>query len=70
MSDKDVMRSYPRQEFVQKIRRFADSVENEETFRITVDGEPIYVPDGAEFSIEHIISDRGHELEFQVIWKD
>ena len=70
MSERDVTKSYPKDEFVAKLRRLADCIEKDENFRISVDGEAIYVPDQATFSIEHKREDGKHEIEFQVSWED
>lgn len=70
MSERDIEKSYSKEDFVSKLRRLADSIEKNENFRISVAGEAIYVPDRAEFTIEHERGDGAHELEFQVKWKD
>jgi len=68
MEERDVEKTYTKEEFVSKLRRLADCIEKNENFRISVAGEAIYVPDGATFSIEHERSEGSHELEFQVKW--
>jgi amphi-Trp domain-containing protein len=71
MSDKpsrDVERVYSNQEFAAKLRRLADSIEKGERFEIQVASERLYVPVGAEFSVEHERSDEEEEIEFQVKW--
>lgn len=70
MSERDVEKKYPKDEFVDKLRRLADAIENGENFRISIAGEPIYVPDRAEFTIEHERGEGEHEIEFQIKWKD
>ena len=70
MSERDIEKSYSKEDFVSKLRRLADCIETNENFRISVAGEAIYVPDRAEFTIEHEYGDGAHELEFQVKWKD
>jgi amphi-Trp domain-containing protein len=70
MSERDIEKSYSKEDFVSKLRRLADCIEKNENFRISVAGEAIYVPDRAEFTIEHERGDGAHELEFQVKWKD
>jgi amphi-Trp domain-containing protein len=70
MKERDIEKAYSKDEFVSKLRRLADCIEKNENFRISVAGEAIYVPDGAEYTIEHERSQRSHELEFQVKWKD
>ncbi len=66
--DRDIEKSYSNKEFAAKLRRLADSVESGENFTIQVAGERIYVPDRAEFTIEHEREDGQEELEFQVKW--
>lgn len=70
MKERDIEKAYSKDEFVSKLRRLADSIEQNENFRISVAGEAIYVPDGAVFTIEYERSEQSHELEFQVKWKD
>ncbi|MEX1001357.1 MAG: amphi-Trp domain-containing protein [Crocinitomicaceae bacterium] len=70
MIKRDVEKKYAKSEFVDKLRRLADSIEKGENFRISIAGEPIYVPDRAEFTIEHERGDGENEIEFQVKWKD
>ena len=68
MADRDVEKGYTNQEFAAKLRRLADCVESGENFEIQVAGERIYVPDRAEFTIEHERGGGHEELEFQVRW--
>jgi amphi-Trp domain-containing protein len=70
MSERDIEKVYSKEDFVSKLRRLADAIEQNENFRISVAGEAIYVPDRATFSIEHERGDGAHELEFQVKWED
>lgn len=70
MSDRDVEKEYSNEDFVEKLRRLADSIESGENFRISIAGEAIYVPDGAKFTVEHEKSDGDHEIEFQIKWSD
>jgi amphi-Trp domain-containing protein len=70
MKERDIEKAYSKDEFVSKLRRLADCIEKNENFRISVAGEAIYVPDGAEYTIEHERSQQSHELEFQVKWKN
>jgi amphi-Trp domain-containing protein len=66
---RDVEKSYPTEEFIEKIRRLADSLEQGKRFQISVAGERITVPANATISIEHERSDDEEELEFQLRWK-
>ena len=66
---RDVEKSYTRAQFVAKLRRFADSVEQGEAFVIQLAGERIHVPARAVFNIEHERGADGEEIEFQMKWK-
>lgn len=70
MSDasRDVTRTYTAKQFVAKLRRLADAIENDERFRIQVGGERIAVPPDAVISVEHERDDTGEEVEFQIRW--
>ncbi|MCE2683115.1 MAG: amphi-Trp domain-containing protein [Cryomorphaceae bacterium] len=70
MSERDIEKSYTKEEFVEKLRRLADCIENGENFRISIAGEALYVPDRAEFTIEHERGDGENEIEFQIKWQD
>ena len=66
---RDIEKAYSRAQFVAKLRRFADSVEQGEPFAIQIGGERIHVPARAVFNIEHERSGDGEEIEFQMKWK-
>ena len=66
---RDVEKSYTHAQFVAKLRRFADSVEQGEAFVIQIAGERIHVPARAVFNIEHERGAEGEEIEFQMKWK-
>lgn len=68
MSDRDITKTYPRDQFVDKLRRLADALENNTAFAIQVDGERLYIPKNAHFSIEHEREGDTQELEFQLVW--
>lgn len=67
---RDIEKGYSVQEFVAKLRRFADALERGEPFEIQVANERIYVPQRAEFSVEHERGEGGEELEFQLKWRN
>ena len=67
-SQRDVEKTYSNNEFVEKLRRLADAIENGEKFEIQIAGERIYVPVRAVFSIEHEREDGSEEIEFQIKW--
>ena len=66
--ERDVEKGYSTAEVVAKLRRLADALETGRPFRIQVAGERIYVPAGAEFTIEHERGDDEEEVEFQLKW--
>lgn len=68
-TERDVEKVYSTKEYVAKLRRFADALEKGEKFEIQIDGERIYVPVRAEFSIEHERGSDEEEIEFQIKWK-
>ncbi len=69
MADRDVEKTYSTKEFVDKLRRFADSLESGSKFEIQIAGERIYVPVRAVFNIEHERDGDEEEIEFQIKWK-
>lgn len=68
MSNRDIEKDYPRAQFVEKLRRLADAIENNEAFEIQVAGERLRVPASARFNIEHERQEDDQELEFQLKW--
>ena len=66
--NRDIEKNYPKSDFVAKLRRLADAIENDERFEIQVGGERLYVPVGAIYNIEHERSDGEEEIEFQIRW--
>ena len=67
-AERDIEKTYPTGEFIAKLRRLADSLENDEPFEIQIAGERIYVPVRAIYNIEHERSDSEEEIEFQITW--
>ena len=65
---RDVERDCSVEEFVSTLRRIADALEKEESFRIQVRGLRFTVPKTAELSIEHEAGDGEEELELQLKW--
>jgi amphi-Trp domain-containing protein len=65
---RDVEVFYSVQEAVAKLRRLADALEGEKSFRIQIAGERIRVPRRARMSIEHERGDDHEEIEFQLTW--
>ena len=69
MASRDVEKTYPLPEFVDKLRRLADALEKGERFDIQIAGERIYVPVRARYNIEHERGKDGEEIEFQIKWE-
>ena len=67
---RDVEKTYPRRDFVAKLRRLADALETGRAFTIQVAGERLRIPVDAHFNIEHERVRGQHELEFQLRWQD
>jgi amphi-Trp domain-containing protein len=65
---RDIEKNYPVNQFVKKLRRLADCIEQGQKFQIQVAGERIYIPATAVINIEHERSDSSEELEFQLMW--
>ena len=70
MIKRDIEKVYTISQFVEKLRRLADSLETGKKFEIQIDGERIYVPVRAEFNIEHEREGDEEEIEFQIKWKN
>ncbi len=68
-NDRDIEKSYPKSEFIAKLRRLADALEKDKRFEIQIAGERIYVPKRAIFNIEHEREDGNEEIEFQIKWE-
>ncbi|MEN9581303.1 MAG: hypothetical protein RJA70_4312 [Pseudomonadota bacterium] len=67
-SKRDVEKNYPKRQFIQKLRRLADALEQDKPFRMQVAGERVSVPASAVISIEHERGAAEQELEFQLKW--
>lgn len=51
--DREIEKTYTNAEFVEKLRRLADAIENDEKFEIQIASERIYVPVRETYNIEH-----------------
>ena len=67
--NRDIEKTYPIDQFIEKLRRLADCLENDERFNIQIANERIYVPKDATYNIEHERGDGEEEIEFQIKWK-
>lgn len=65
---RDLEKTYPRARFIEKLRRLADALEQDERFRIQVAGERVNVPPDAIVNIEHERDGDSEEIEFQLKW--
>ncbi len=68
--ERDIEKNYSTAEFVAKLRRLADALENDERFEIQIAGERVYVPLRATFNIEHEREGSSEEIEFQLKWEN
>lgn len=66
--ERDVEKDYPLTDFIAKLRRLADALEQGERFDIQIAGERIYVPARAICNIEHEREGKQEEIEFQIKW--
>lgn len=67
---RDLEKSYPTKDFVAKLRRLADALEDGKRFTIQIAGERITVPARAIVNIEHEREGKAEEIEFQIKWKN
>ncbi len=65
---RDIEKNYPVKQFVKKLRRLADCIEQGQKFQIQVAGEKISIPATAMINIEHERGDSSEEVEFQLKW--
>lgn len=68
MADRDIEKNVPVAQFVDTLRRLADSLEAGESFRIQVQNARFTVPADAEIVIEHEVSDGEEELALELKW--
>jgi amphi-Trp domain-containing protein len=63
-----VEKNYPRRQFIAKLRRLADSLEQGTRFRIQIAGERVSIPPTATITLEHERGGSDEEVEFQMKW--
>ncbi len=68
-SKRDIEKDYPAKQFVAKLRRLADCIEEGKRFRIQVAGERVSVPPPARINIEHERGSSEEEIELQLKWR-
>lgn len=66
--ERDIEKTFPLPEFIAKLRRLADALEQGERFEIQIAGERISVPVRAICTIEHERQGDDEEIEFQIKW--
>ena len=67
--DRDLEKEYSTEQFIAKLRRLADALEQGQPFDIQIAGERIYVPVDAVINIEHEREGDEEEIEFQLKWQ-
>jgi len=65
---RDIEKNYSVKQFVKKLRRLADCIEQGKKFQIQVAGERVSIPAAAIINIEHERGDSSEEMEFQLKW--
>jgi len=68
MTERDIEKNVPVAQFVDTLRRLADSLENGEPFRVQVQNKRFTVPADAEIVIEHEIDDGREEFALELQW--
>ena len=66
--ERDIEKDYPLPEFIDKLRRLADALEQGKRFEIQIAGERISVPVRATYNLEHERGEDEEEIEFQIKW--
>jgi len=66
--ERDIEKDYPLPDFIDKLRRLADALEQGRQYEIMIAGERIYVPVRATYTIEHERGEDEEEIEFQIKW--
>ena len=67
--ERDVEKGYSTKQFIAKLRRLADALEQGKQFNIQIAGERVYIPADAVINIEHEREGDEEEVEFQLKWK-
>ena len=65
---RDIEKNYPVKQFVKKLRRLADCLEQGQRFQIQVVGERVSIPATSIINIEHERGNSAEEVEFQLKW--
>jgi amphi-Trp domain-containing protein len=67
--DRDLEKAYPKDQFIAKLRRLADTLEAEKSFSIQISGERLFIPKKVIANIEHEREGKWEEVEFQIKWR-
>lgn len=65
---RDVEEDYSSKQFIAKLRRLADCIEQGKRFQIQIAGERISIPPDAVINLEHERGGGEEEVEFQLKW--
>ena len=68
MAERDVEKNVAKSQFVDTLRRLADAIEADESFRIQVANARFTVPADAELIIEHEAEGGREELALELQW--
>jgi amphi-Trp domain-containing protein len=68
-SKRDIEKIYSTRQFVAKLRRLADCLEDGRPFRIQIAGQRVSIPGDASISVEHERGSSEEEVEFQLKWR-
>lgn len=66
---RDLEKTYPRAQFIQKLRRLADALEQDQAFTIQIAQDRVTIPARAIVNIEHERNATSEEIEFQIKWQ-
>ena len=67
--NRDIEKIYSKKEFIAKLRRLADALEDGKPARFQVKGERLTIPPDAALAIEHEREGTEEEIEFSLVWK-
>jgi len=67
--ERDVEKGNSTKQFIARLRRLADALEQGKQFNIQIAGERVYIPADAVINIEHEREGDEEEVEFQLKWK-
>lgn len=68
MADRDIEKDVPKTQFVDTLRRLADSIEAGESFRVQVQNARFTIPVDASIVIEHERDGDSEEFALELQW--